>query len=72
MKLIAMAGIVASLVLIGIALYGLISSAQEYLKVGVFLLIPSVALLAYSIKLLRLSKVSPSEIDKWFSGARQK
>lgn len=72
MKLIALAGIVASLSLIGIALYGLFSSAQENLKVGVVLLIPSVALFVYSIKLLRLSKVTPQEVDKWFSGARQK
>lgn len=72
MKLIALAGIVASLVLIGIALQGLISSAKEHVRVGVVLLIPAVALLVYSIKLLRLSKVSPSEVEKWFSGVRQK
>lgn len=71
-KLLALAGVVASLSLIGLALYGLFISVQENLKVGVVLLIPSVFMLAYSIKLLKLSKVTPTEVDKWFSGARQK
>mgnify|MGYP001769229201 CR=1 FL=1 len=71
-KLLALAGVVASLSLIGLALYGLFISVQENLKVGVVLLIPSVFMLAYSIKLLKLSKVTPTEVDKWFPGARQK
>lgn len=71
-KLLALAGVVASLSLIGLALYGLFISVQEYLKVAIVLLIPSVFMLAYSIKLLRLSKLTPTEVDKWFSGARQK
>ena len=72
MKLIGVAGIVASLSLIGIALYGLFSSVQKNLQVGIVLLIPSLALLAYSIKLLRLSNVTPDDVDRWFAGARKK
>lgn len=72
MKLIGVAGIVASLSLIGIALYGLFSSVQGYLQVGIVLLIPSLALLAYSIKLLRLSNVTSDDVDRWFSGVRKK
>lgn len=71
-KLLALAGVVASLFLIGLALYGLFISVQEYLKVAIVLLIPSVFMLAYSIKLFRLSKLTSTEVDKWFSGACQK
>ena len=72
MKLIGVAGIVASLSLIGIALYGLFSSVQGYLQVGIVLLIPSLALLSYSIKLLRLSNVTSDDVDRWFAGVREK
>ena len=72
MKLIGVAGIVASSSLIGIVLYGLFSSQQKYLQFEIVLLIPSLALLSYSIKLLRLSNVTSDDVDRWFAGVREK
>jgi len=58
------------MVLISLSVYGLFWSAHQMASVVIG--VPSVFLFVYTIKLIRLRSFSPEEVNKWYSGRKEK
>ena len=70
-KSIVVAGLVLSLILICISIYGLLSNESGHRTTGGVLGIPSVMLLVYTIRLFRLSNFSSEDVNKWYTGKNE-
>jgi hypothetical protein len=70
-KSIAIAGLILSLILICISIYGLLSGESGQQRTGAVLGIPSIILFIYTIRLFRLSNISSEDVNKWYPGKKK-
>lgn len=71
LKLIGVAGLIISVILIVISIYGLLSEETRSQWIGVIIGIPSVALFFYAIRLLKLRNFAAEDINRKHSGNKE-